>query len=68
MGEHIAQDASADLPKAYMWYTLARRAGYKESDNALKDLTAKMTPAQLQAGIALVDSWKPVLPSWFGKK
>jgi TonB family protein len=66
MGEHIAQDASADFPKAYMWYTLARRGGYKESDNALTELTAKMTPEQLQAGVALVDSWKPVPPTGFG--
>ena len=64
MGEHIAHDASADFPKAYMWYTLARRSGYKQSDNALKKLTAKMTPEQLQAGVALIDGWKPTPPGF----
>lgn len=64
MGEHIAHDASADFPKAYMWYTLARRSGYKQSDKALKELTAKMTPEQLQAGVALIDGWKPAPPGF----
>lgn len=63
MGEHIAHDASADFPRAYMWYTLARRNGYKHGDKALKELTAKMTPEQLQAGAALVDGWKPIPPT-----
>ena len=65
MGEHIAHDASTDFAKAYMWYTLAQRGGYKNSDKALKELIAKMTPEQVQAGVALVDSWKPA-PSAFG--
>jgi len=58
MGEHIAEkNASADYAKAYMWYTLARRGGEKHSNKALKQLTSKMTPEQLQQGQALVDSW-----------
>lgn len=59
MGEHIARDGSANFPKAYMWYTLARGSGYKHSDKALKELTARMTSEQLQVGLALVDGWKP---------
>jgi TonB family protein len=62
MGEHTAHDASGDFPKAYMWYTLARRGGYKRSDEALKQLTARMTPEQLQAGQTQVDTWKPATP------
>jgi TonB family protein len=58
MGEHIAEkDASAGYAKAYMWYTLARRGGDKHSNKALKELTSKMTPEQLQQGQALVDNW-----------
>jgi TonB family protein len=66
MGEHIAHNGSANFPKAYMWYTLARKSGYKHGDKALKELTAKMTPEQLQAGLALVDGWKPAPPSGSG--
>lgn len=58
MGEHIAEKGtSADYAKAYMWYTLARRGGDKHSNKALKQLTSKMTPEQLQQGQALVDNW-----------
>jgi TonB family protein len=61
MGEHIIhEDASADNPKAYMWYTLASRGGYKHSEKALKELAARMTPEQLQAGQTLVDNWTNV--------
>jgi len=61
MGEHIVhQGASADYSTAYMWYTLASRGGYKHSEKALKDLTAKMTPEQLQAGQTLIDNWTNV--------
>jgi TonB family protein len=61
MAEHIIyQGASADYSKAYMWYTLASRGGYKHSEKALKDLAAKMTPEQLQAGQTLVDNWTNV--------
>jgi len=58
MGEHLSQGVSPDYAKAYLWYTLAQRGGYKHSDKALKELTAKMTSEQLQAGQALVDGWK----------
>ena len=61
MGEHIVhQGASADYSRAYMWYTLASRGGYKHSEKALKELAAKMTPEQLQAGQTLVDHWTNV--------
>jgi TonB family protein len=59
MGEHLARAPSPDYAKAYMWYALAQRNGEKHSKKALKELTAKMTPDQLKAAQALVDSWKP---------
>jgi TonB family protein len=62
MGEHIARERAPDYPKAYMWYTLAQRGGYKRSDKKLKKLTARMTPEQVQAGQALADKW-PNLPA-----
>ncbi len=52
----------ADYPIAYMWYTLAQRSGEKHIDKALKQLTAKMSPDQLQAAQALIDAWKPAPP------
>jgi len=61
MGEHIVhQAAPVDYSKAYMWYTLARRGGDKHSEKALKELSAKMTPEQVQAGQVLVDGWTNV--------
>jgi TonB family protein len=61
MAEHIIhQGASEDYSKAYMWYTLAGRGGYKHSEKALKELAGKMTPEQLQAGQTLVDRWTNV--------
>jgi TonB family protein len=57
MGEHIAHESVPDYPKAYMWYTLAQRGGEKHSDKALKQLSAKMTQEQIQAGQSLVDNW-----------
>ncbi len=57
MGEHIAHESAPDYSKAYMWYTLAQRSGYKHSDKKLSELTAKMTSEQVQAGQALVDNW-----------
>jgi TonB family protein len=63
MGERIAHGdvhrdgASTDYSEAYMWYTLASRGGYKHSQKALKELTVKMTPEQVQAGQTLVDRW-----------
>jgi TonB family protein len=60
MGEHFAHGNLPDYPKAYLWYTLAERSGYKHSDKKLKELTARMTTEQAQAGRALVDNWPNV--------
>jgi TPR repeat protein len=62
MGEHLAHDPYPDYPKAYMWYTLAQRNGDKHSKKALKELSPKMTPDQLQAAQSLADTWKPAPP------
>jgi len=59
MGERLAQkNAPSDYAKAYMWFTLAQYGGEKHSDKALKKLTPKMNPEQLQQGQTLVDAWK----------
>lgn len=55
MGEHMGRGSVPDYPKAFMWYTLAQQGGYRQSDEALKKLSAKMTPEQIQAGQTLVD-------------
>jgi TonB family protein len=66
MGEHLVHGdrhrgvPSADYSEAYLWYTLASRGGDKHSGNALKELTAQMTPEQVQAGQVLVDKWSSV--------
>lgn len=66
MGEHVVHGdrhrgvPSADYSEAYMWFTLASRGGEKHSEKALKELTAKMTPEQVQAGQVLVDKWSSV--------
>jgi len=63
LAEHIARkDTSADYPRAYMWYSLARRGGEKHSNKALERLTSKMTTDQLHAGQALVDGWGTASP------
>jgi hypothetical protein len=36
-----------DLVTAYVWYALARKNRYKQSDQKLKDLAQQMTPEQL---------------------
>jgi len=59
MGERLGHDASPDYPTAYMWYELALRNGYKQSDSALKQLASKMNDEQLKAGQGLVENWKP---------
>jgi TonB family protein len=57
LAERIIHSSSPDYPKAYMWYALAQRGGEKRSNKALQNLTAQMTPDQLQTGQALVDNW-----------
>ena len=57
LAERIVHSNSPDYAKAYMWYALAQRGGEKRSNKALQNLTAIMTPDQLQTGKALVDNW-----------
>ena len=58
MGEHLVHESvPPDFPKAYMWYSLAQRSGYKHSGKALKRLTSKMTSEELQAGQTLLNNW-----------
>jgi TonB family protein len=59
LAEHFATSDSPDYAKAYMWFTLAQRAGYKQSGKALKELASKITPEQQQAGQTLADKWTP---------
>jgi TonB family protein len=67
MGEHAYADArqedrqgassSADYVKAYMWYELALRGGYKQSEKMLKELAPKMSPEQLSDAKTRADNW-----------
>jgi TPR repeat protein len=57
MGKYISQERVPDYPKAYMWYTLAQRSGYKHSDKAIKQLSSRMTQEQIQSGQTLVNNW-----------
>jgi TonB family protein len=67
MGEHAYADArqedrqgtssSADYVKAYMWYELALRGGYKQSKKMLKEMAPKMSPEQLSAARNRADNW-----------
>jgi TonB family protein len=67
MGEHALRDArqedrqgassSADYVKAYMWYELALRGGYKQSEKMLKELAPKMSPEQLSDAKTRADNW-----------
>ncbi len=60
MGEHLAHLSEPDYPKAYLWYTIAERSGYKHSEKKLKELTVRMTSDQVQTAQTLVDSWPNV--------
>jgi TonB family protein len=67
MGEHAYADGrqedrqgasrSADYVKAYTWYELALRGGYKQSKKMLKELAPKMSPEQLSDVKTRVDNW-----------
>jgi TonB family protein len=58
MGEHAYAhgSSSADYISAYMWYELARRGGYTQSDKMLKELAPKMSPEQLSAAKTRLDN------------
>jgi TonB family protein len=49
--------SSADCVNAYVWYELARRGGYKHSDEMLKEVASKMSPEQLSDAKTRVDRW-----------
>jgi TonB family protein len=57
MGKYTSEQNVPDYPQAYMWYTLARRNGEKHSEKALRKLTSKMTPEQVQAGQTLISTY-----------
>lgn len=54
MGEYFSSRKN-DLVTAYVWYSLARKSRYKDSDEKLKELAAKMTPEQLGEARQRVD-------------
>jgi TonB family protein len=54
MGEYFSSHKD-DLVSAYVWYSLAQKNRYKESDERLKDLAAKMTSEQLAEARQRVD-------------
>lgn len=54
MGEYFSSRKN-DLVSAYVWYSLARKSRYKQSDEKLRDLAEKMTPEQLAEARQRVD-------------
>ncbi len=54
MGEYFSSRKN-DLVTAYVWYSLARKSRYKDSDEKLRELAAKMTPEQLGEARQRVD-------------
>lgn len=62
LAEYLAHQNAPDYPRAFMWYTLAQRGGGNHSGKALKALTAKMTPEQVQQGQTLADHWTSARP------
>ena len=58
MGEYFSTRKN-DLVTAYVWYTLARKNRYKESDKKLTELAQKMTPEQLDVARRRAESDAP---------
>lgn len=58
MGEYYSSHRN-DLVTAYVWYALARKNRYKQSDQRLKDLAEKMTPEQLAEAHRRAESNSP---------
>jgi len=58
MGDYFSSRKN-DLVNAYVWYALARKNRYKESDQKLKDLAEKMTPEQLAEARRRAESGNP---------
>lgn len=58
MGEYFSTRKN-DLVRAYVWYALARKNRYKQSDEKLKDLAEKMTPDQLSEARQRAESQAP---------
>lgn len=58
MGDYFSSHKN-DLLNAYVWYALARKNRYKESDQKLKDLAEKMTPEQLAEARQRAESDNP---------
>jgi len=58
MGDYFSSHRN-ELVTAYVWYALARKNRYKESDQKLKDLAEKMTPEQLAEARQRAESGNP---------
>ncbi|MCH7932278.1 MAG: sel1 repeat family protein, partial [Proteobacteria bacterium] len=48
-----------DDVRAFLWLTLAAKAGDAEAAGNLNRLAKELTPEQRAAGKALVESWSP---------
>ena len=58
MGDYFSTRKS-DLVTAYVWYALARKHRYKNSDQKLQELAGKMSPEQLAEARQRADSDSP---------
>jgi TonB family protein len=64
MGElYVLGNAAGDPVEAYMWYGVAERSGYKDSNNKLKALELKLSPEQLAEARSRIDSWRATSPA-----
>ncbi len=52
------QGVQTDLIKAYAWYKLASRSGYKLATDIIIETSRKMTPQQKKAGLDLYNKYK----------
>ena len=61
MGEYTASHGSqpGDYIAAYMWFALAQRNHYKDSDKKLKELALKMSSEDIAEGQKRAEDWRP---------
>jgi len=64
MGERFDKNpnGSPDYVTAYMWYALSKRGGFKQGEEMLKILAAKMTIEQLGEAETRIDYWPEAPP------
>lgn len=57
LGEYAYHQPQPNYIDAYMWYSLAQSNGWKASDKPIKELTTKMTSAQITEARTRAGKW-----------